>query len=126
MSPSDSPDQTGSILYHSKSSEVPYSTSNWSGTFVVVSYSKPALEAKPVPSNDLILLLFPLRLHQIFRSSTISESTNSHICGFFFAGHLAGDTGSIYWRVYFSAHFSWALFTDPLRCIIRSGEPLFI
>ena len=44
MSPSDSPDHPGSILYHSESSEVPIpQTSNWSGTFFAVPYSKPAL-----------------------------------------------------------------------------------
>ena len=50
--------------------------------------------ANPVSSNDLMLLLFPLRLPQISRSSVVSECANSYICGFF-AGHLAGDTGSI-------------------------------
>ena len=43
MSPSDSPDHPGSILYYSESSDVPYSTSSWSGTFFAVSYSKSAL-----------------------------------------------------------------------------------
>ena len=45
MSPSDSPDHLGSILYCSESSKVPYSaqTSNWPETFFAVSYSKPAL-----------------------------------------------------------------------------------
>ena len=45
MNPSDSPDHPGSILYHSESSEVPYSTNcSWSGTFFAVPYSKPALK----------------------------------------------------------------------------------
>ena len=39
MSPSDSPDQPGSTLYHSKTSEVPlFSNQSWSGTFFAVSY----------------------------------------------------------------------------------------
>ena len=48
MSPSDSPDHPGSILYHCiqnlQRSPIPQ-TSNWLGTFFfAVSYSKPALE----------------------------------------------------------------------------------
>ena len=46
MSPSDSPNHAGSILYHSGTSEVPYSRTQplyRSGTFFAVSYSKPAL-----------------------------------------------------------------------------------
>ena len=41
------------------------------------------LEAKPVPTIDLILLLFPLRLPKIFRTSAVSECANSYICGIF-------------------------------------------
>ena len=41
------------------------------------------LESKPVPSYDLILLLFPLRRLQISKSSAVSECANSYICGFF-------------------------------------------
>ena len=45
MSPSYSPDHLGSILYRSKSSEVPYSTNQYMvRNFFAVSYSKPALE----------------------------------------------------------------------------------
>ena len=56
MSPSDSPNHPFSILYHSESSNLPQ-TSNWSGTFFAVSYSKPALRAYclniyPVPYDQ--------------------------------------------------------------------------
>ena len=47
MSPSDSPDHPGSILYHSKSSEVPYifhKPVNGQELFFAVSFSKPVLE----------------------------------------------------------------------------------
>ena len=53
MSPSDSADLPGSILYHSESSEVPIPlTSNWPGTFFAVSYSKPALPTLIWPKLD--------------------------------------------------------------------------
>ena len=41
MSPSDSPDHSGSILYHLEPSEIPIpQNSNWSGTLFVDSYGK--------------------------------------------------------------------------------------
>ena len=46
MSPGDSPDLPGAILYHSESSEVPlfYKPVTDQELFFAVSYSKPALE----------------------------------------------------------------------------------
>ena len=37
------------------------------------------LKTKTVPSNDLMLLLFPLRLPQISRSSAVSRCANSRV-----------------------------------------------
>ena len=58
--PSDSPDHPGSILYYSKSSDIPYSQDKpvtGQAPFFAVSYSKPALEISDCSQSQQMIMV---------------------------------------------------------------------